>query len=223
GADTLLGYATQTSSGVWTFTFTVNLAPGTYTLFAQAEDSSCLQLAGSAGNLPLLRDLIESLRRLGAGRPGRGRRDGVGDVLVERGRKNVPQPGQEAKLRARYVRRHVPAGFDLDDRVVFTVDDHGWHLDGLELRASVLVCGMERCRRVPRFAGRIVGSLHVASDPFPQDRFVNRDARTADELEHLDALLDVRLLVAHRSRRRDLRYDFGLRDRQAGLSGRLSG
>jgi uncharacterized delta-60 repeat protein len=39
GTDTLLGYATQTSPGVWTFTFTVNLSPGTYTLFAQAEDS----------------------------------------------------------------------------------------------------------------------------------------------------------------------------------------
>jgi hypothetical protein len=37
--DTLLGYATQTSPGVWTFTFTVNLAPGTYTIFAQAEDN----------------------------------------------------------------------------------------------------------------------------------------------------------------------------------------
>jgi uncharacterized delta-60 repeat protein len=30
---------TQTSPGVWSFTLTVNLAPGTYTLFAQAEDS----------------------------------------------------------------------------------------------------------------------------------------------------------------------------------------
>jgi hypothetical protein len=38
GTDTLLGYATQTSPGVWTFSFTVNLAPGTYTLFSQAED-----------------------------------------------------------------------------------------------------------------------------------------------------------------------------------------
>jgi uncharacterized delta-60 repeat protein len=37
--DTLLGYGTQISLGVWTYTFTVNLAPGTYTLFAQAEDS----------------------------------------------------------------------------------------------------------------------------------------------------------------------------------------
>jgi uncharacterized delta-60 repeat protein len=37
--DTLLGFATQTSPGVWTFTFTVNLTPGSYTLFAQAEDS----------------------------------------------------------------------------------------------------------------------------------------------------------------------------------------
>jgi hypothetical protein len=36
--DTLLGYATQTNPGVWTFTFTVNLSPGTYTLFAQSED-----------------------------------------------------------------------------------------------------------------------------------------------------------------------------------------
>jgi hypothetical protein len=34
-----LGYGTQTSSGVWTFTFTVNLVPGSYTLFAQAQDS----------------------------------------------------------------------------------------------------------------------------------------------------------------------------------------
>jgi uncharacterized delta-60 repeat protein len=39
GTDTLLGYASQTSPGVWTFTFTVNLTPGTYTLFSQAEDS----------------------------------------------------------------------------------------------------------------------------------------------------------------------------------------
>jgi uncharacterized delta-60 repeat protein len=39
GTNTLLGYGTQTSPGVWTFTFTVNLTPGTYTLFAQAEDS----------------------------------------------------------------------------------------------------------------------------------------------------------------------------------------
>jgi uncharacterized delta-60 repeat protein len=39
GSNTLLGYGTQTSPGVWTFTFTVNLAPGTYTLYAQAEDS----------------------------------------------------------------------------------------------------------------------------------------------------------------------------------------
>jgi hypothetical protein len=39
GTDALLGYATQTSPGVWTFAFTVGLAPGSYTLFAQAEDS----------------------------------------------------------------------------------------------------------------------------------------------------------------------------------------
>ena len=39
GSNTLLGYGTQTSPGVWTFNYTVNLAPGTYTLFAQAEDS----------------------------------------------------------------------------------------------------------------------------------------------------------------------------------------
>jgi uncharacterized delta-60 repeat protein len=39
GTNTLLGYGTQTSPGVWTFSFTVSLAPGTYTLFAQAEDN----------------------------------------------------------------------------------------------------------------------------------------------------------------------------------------
>lgn len=38
GSNTLLGYGTQSSTGVWTLTFTVNLAPGTYTLYAQAED-----------------------------------------------------------------------------------------------------------------------------------------------------------------------------------------
>jgi hypothetical protein len=38
--DMLLGYGTQTSPGVWTLTFsTTGWAPGTYTLFAQAEDS----------------------------------------------------------------------------------------------------------------------------------------------------------------------------------------
>jgi uncharacterized delta-60 repeat protein len=42
GSDTLIGYATQTSPGVWTFTYTVNLTPGTYTLFAQAEDNYTL-------------------------------------------------------------------------------------------------------------------------------------------------------------------------------------
>src|SRR5262249_15034132 len=36
---TLLGYGTQTSTGVWTFTFTVSLVPGSYTLIAQATDS----------------------------------------------------------------------------------------------------------------------------------------------------------------------------------------
>jgi hypothetical protein len=40
GADTLLGYATQTSPGTWTFTFsTTGLTAGTYTFFAVAEDS----------------------------------------------------------------------------------------------------------------------------------------------------------------------------------------
>jgi uncharacterized delta-60 repeat protein len=42
GTDTLLGYATQTSPGVWTYTFTVSLAPGSYTLFAQAQDNYSL-------------------------------------------------------------------------------------------------------------------------------------------------------------------------------------
>jgi uncharacterized delta-60 repeat protein len=37
---TLLGYGSQTSPGVWTFTFIVNLVPGSYTLTAQAEDSA---------------------------------------------------------------------------------------------------------------------------------------------------------------------------------------
>jgi uncharacterized delta-60 repeat protein len=39
GANTLLGYGTQSSPGIWTFTFTVNLTPGSYTLTAQATDS----------------------------------------------------------------------------------------------------------------------------------------------------------------------------------------
>jgi uncharacterized delta-60 repeat protein len=39
GSNTLLGTGTQTSPGVWTFSFTMNLAPGSYTLFAQATDS----------------------------------------------------------------------------------------------------------------------------------------------------------------------------------------
>jgi hypothetical protein len=39
GTDTLLGYATQTSPGMWTFSFTVSMPPGTDTLFARAEDN----------------------------------------------------------------------------------------------------------------------------------------------------------------------------------------
>jgi hypothetical protein len=41
GSDTLLGYATQTSPGVWTLTTSsaFGLTAGTYTLFAQAKDS----------------------------------------------------------------------------------------------------------------------------------------------------------------------------------------
>jgi uncharacterized delta-60 repeat protein len=41
GSDTLLGYATQTSPGVWTLTNSsaFGLTAGTYTLFAQAKDS----------------------------------------------------------------------------------------------------------------------------------------------------------------------------------------
>ena len=40
GNKVVLGYATQTSpgSGIWTLTFTVTLAPDSYTLFSQAED-----------------------------------------------------------------------------------------------------------------------------------------------------------------------------------------
>jgi uncharacterized delta-60 repeat protein len=39
GTNTVLGHGTKSSPGVWTFTYTANLAPGSYTLFAQAEDS----------------------------------------------------------------------------------------------------------------------------------------------------------------------------------------
>jgi hypothetical protein len=39
GTKQVLGYGTQTSPGVWTLSFTVTLAPGTYTLYAQAQDS----------------------------------------------------------------------------------------------------------------------------------------------------------------------------------------
>jgi uncharacterized delta-60 repeat protein len=39
GTSTLLGYGTQTSPGDWTLISTVSLAPGSYTLFAQAQDS----------------------------------------------------------------------------------------------------------------------------------------------------------------------------------------
>ncbi len=42
GAEHILGNGTQTSTGVWTLTVKANLAPGTYTLYAQAEDSSGL-------------------------------------------------------------------------------------------------------------------------------------------------------------------------------------
>jgi uncharacterized delta-60 repeat protein len=39
GTNALLGYGTQTSPGVWTLTYTVGMAPGTYTLYAQGEDN----------------------------------------------------------------------------------------------------------------------------------------------------------------------------------------
>jgi uncharacterized delta-60 repeat protein len=39
GVNTLLGDGTQSSPGVWTLTFAVNLAPGSYTLLAVAQDS----------------------------------------------------------------------------------------------------------------------------------------------------------------------------------------
>jgi hypothetical protein len=40
GTDSFVGYGVQTSPGVWTLTFsTAGLTGGTYTLFAQAEDS----------------------------------------------------------------------------------------------------------------------------------------------------------------------------------------
>jgi uncharacterized delta-60 repeat protein len=44
-----LGTGTQSSPGVWTFTYTVSLSPGTYTLFAQATDSD-----GAVGDLVAL-------------------------------------------------------------------------------------------------------------------------------------------------------------------------
>jgi hypothetical protein len=39
GTNTLLGHRTQSSPGLCTFNFTANQAPGSNTLFAQAEDS----------------------------------------------------------------------------------------------------------------------------------------------------------------------------------------
>jgi uncharacterized delta-60 repeat protein len=39
GTQQVLGTGTQSSSGVWTLNFTVNLTSGTYTIYAQAEDS----------------------------------------------------------------------------------------------------------------------------------------------------------------------------------------
>jgi hypothetical protein len=42
GAQHVLGNGTQSSTGVWTLTAKVNLAPGAYTVYAQAEDSSGL-------------------------------------------------------------------------------------------------------------------------------------------------------------------------------------
>jgi uncharacterized delta-60 repeat protein len=39
GPKQILGYGTQTSPGVWTLNYTVNLTSGTYTIDAQAEDS----------------------------------------------------------------------------------------------------------------------------------------------------------------------------------------
>jgi uncharacterized delta-60 repeat protein len=53
GTDTLLGYATQTSPGVWTLTDSsaFGLTAGTYTLFAQAEDG--YGILGDPANLTL--------------------------------------------------------------------------------------------------------------------------------------------------------------------------
>jgi uncharacterized delta-60 repeat protein len=39
GTKQVLGYGTESTPGVWTLTLTVGLAPGTYTLYAQAQDS----------------------------------------------------------------------------------------------------------------------------------------------------------------------------------------
>src|SRR5262249_51618524 len=39
GNKAVLGYGTEDSSGDWILNFTVNLASGTYTLYAQAQDS----------------------------------------------------------------------------------------------------------------------------------------------------------------------------------------
>jgi hypothetical protein len=39
GTTQILGYGTEISRGAWTLTFTINLASGTYTMYAQAEDS----------------------------------------------------------------------------------------------------------------------------------------------------------------------------------------
>src|SRR5262249_3869917 len=40
GAEQFLGYGTQNADGTWTLTFTINLAPGSYTLLALAVDST---------------------------------------------------------------------------------------------------------------------------------------------------------------------------------------
>jgi uncharacterized delta-60 repeat protein len=52
GNQVILGYGTQSSPGVWTLTFTVNLTAGSYTLYAQATASD--GLVGDPYSLTLL-------------------------------------------------------------------------------------------------------------------------------------------------------------------------
>src|SRR5262249_7386460 len=106
----------------------------------------------------------------------------------------------DAKLGTVNIRRDVAARFHWYDRVLSTINNHGWHGNILQFWSAVLQASVQGGSPLPFFAGWTVRSQHGPCDPLTQNALLGRISRTPKCLPCLHQPLDIRLFVDGRAR-----------------------